>query len=253
MRKLRTSRSPGQDGLTAEIFKAIPDEDIFRFSDIILERMARTTWGYDVNIADTWNIIKVHALQKPGKVLLTNVRLIANFGMMQKATHAAIAQRLKDIIRAKMPLSIGGVQQGDGPIMHHAIATTLARKTWEYRISMAMPTVDLTRAFATVPHSLVIKGLQRLEVPDDLIHIIGWIIRSAEIEVNMSTRATFRIRLQRGLVEGSPLSMILLAVASFMLYTHTPNERPHLPRLALSAPHGHRKLGTDHPPTAMGG
>ena len=220
LQKLRLGRSPGQDGLTAEVIRALPESTLNHLASMILERLARTLTGNDIFMADSWRCVRVHALQKPGKLRLTNVRLISSYGMAQKAFHGAVAASLKRAIGHKLELNIGGIQKGDGPTMHHATLVTLTRKCWEYKIPLAIATIDISRAFATAQHSLILRGLQDLQTPPELVHCIAWILKTSSIQITMPNKAQFIIALERGLVEGSPLSMLLLAVATHFLLKH---------------------------------
>ena len=155
--------------------------------------------------------------------------------MLQKSLHSAIARNLKRAIIDKLPLNIGGIHKGDNPQIHHAIATTALRKTWEYKVPMVLATADISRAFATIPHSLILEGLRDLQVEESLICLIGWVLRTATIEINMPTRDAFSIVLQRGVVEGSPLSMLLLAVASYKLLKYL-NDDAHFAAAMMTLP-----------------
>ena len=93
------------------------------------------------------------------------------------------------------------------------------RKCWDYRIPLAVGTIDISRAFATIPHSLILEGLAALQVDSCTITLVAAILDTAALEICANTRETFQLPLLRGIIEGSPLSMILLAAGSHRLLT----------------------------------
>ena len=106
---------------------------------------------------------------------------------------------------------------GDSPLIHQAIAVTCVRQCWEYRIPAVVGTIEVSRAFATIPHSLIMEGLSALQVDSCTITLVAAILDTAALEICTNTRDTFQLPLRGGIVEGSPLSMILLAAGSHRL------------------------------------
>ena len=85
---------------------------------------------------------------------------------------------------------------GDSPLIHQALAVTCVRKCWEYRIPAVVGTIDISRAFATIPHSLILEGLSALQVDSCTITLVAAILDTAALEICTNTRETFQLPLR---------------------------------------------------------
>ena len=84
-------------------------------------------------------------------------------------------------------------------------------------IPAVVGTIDISRAFATIPHSLILEGLHALNVDSCTITLVAAFLDTAALEICTNTRETFQLPLRWGIVEGPPLSVVSLAAGTHRL------------------------------------
>ena len=75
--RVKLGKTPGQDGLTAEVVRSLSAPTLTTIASVLIESAAQVIWENNIP-STTWTPVLAHALQKPGKLRLTNIRIIAN-------------------------------------------------------------------------------------------------------------------------------------------------------------------------------
>lgn len=83
-------------------------------------------------------------------------------------------------------------------------ASTARRRT-----NLAVAILDLAKAFDTVSHHSVIRALKRQNVPQLLISIVEDLYQDCWTVISLGTDSTSKIRVNRGVKQGCPLSPLL--------------------------------------------
>ena len=91
----------------------------------------------------------------------------------------------------------------------------LAKKT-KGQLSVAF--LDLAKAFDTVSHDLVQKGLERFNVPTKMLNIVQDMYTNVSTSFTLKTGTTNNINIKSGVKQGDPLSPILFDIAMDPLF-----------------------------------
>ena len=116
-----------------------------------------------------------------------------------------------------MEFSGYGIHPGDRCVFVQTRFANLVRKCYRWKLPLAIATLDISRAFATVPHYAVIRALEFHNTPSELIALMLKEIRNNFLEIKLQHGGGFAVKLGRGILEGSPLSMLLILVVQSML------------------------------------
>ena len=136
---------------------------------------------------------------------------------MHKLYCKCICVSLKHAIIDKLHGSIFGATPGDRCVFIQTQCVNIMRQCHKYRVPLAMATLDISRAFATVPHCTVVQSLVDLDAPPALIALVSAEIGGNSLNIRVMGGARLKIAMERGIVEGSPFSMVLILCVQSML------------------------------------
>ena len=173
--------------------------------------------GDHVCLQRHWKLVEAGALRKPGHASISNTRLIVKMRIMHKLYCRCIYDTVKSMLIHKLHPAVYGIHKGDRCVFIHTKYTTLARKSYKWRLPMAIATLDISRAFATVPLYAVLKALEYHGAPEEIISLIATEIKGNKLRISVQPGESFDVDLQRGILEGSPLSMVLILLVQSML------------------------------------
>ncbi len=103
-------------------------------------------------------------------------------------------------------ISAPGVEQ-NSVLLEHAI-----RKQKKGKGTLAVAFLDLAKAFDTVSHDLIVKGLIRLGIPNQFINVVEDMYEGATTTFKAAEGETRPIQINQGVKQGDPLSPILFNV-----------------------------------------
>lgn len=137
---------------------------------------------------------------------VTNWRPITVGPILVRIFHRILAQRL-----ASLPLN--NAQRGftslDGTLANSLALWTIVRQQREASRPYFITTLDLRKAFDTVPHTVIERALRRLGVDQRFIKYVGSTMFQCTTTITCGEHQTAPITIQRGVRQGDPLSPLL--------------------------------------------
>ena len=111
----------------------------------------------------------------------------------------------------------GGIPKVPGCIEHTGVVTQLLREAREGKGDLAVLWLDLANAYGSIPHKLVETSLDRHHVPGKIKDLILDYYSCFSLRVTSGTKTSTFHRLEKGIITGCTISVILFALAMNML------------------------------------
>ena len=169
----------------------------------------------------SWKCFQTTLIPKPNKESYENIsnwRPIALSNSTYKIFTSLLADRLSNWINHHQILLPGqkGVSQFEGCIEHNSILNTIFEQAKSYpgphtRASIAF--MDLQNAFPSVPHQYLWQNLKAYGVSQNLINILADLYEDTTSFYKCGRTITPEIRMNVGVKQGCPLSMLLFALS----------------------------------------
>ena len=234
--RLKQSRRPGPVNSSFELIMTLSTEQ---------REQLRTRSLLDDCVPRSWKWVPATALAKPGKRSLTANRLIVSLAGTHKWYLRSISMQLFEIVHSRLLPNFLGVRKGDNVLFMTTYASLTMSKLTEWGLSGYLLKVDISKAFATVPHYEVIAACEFLGVPVGWCHAVEAEIRDNYLLVSYNGLFLGVVGMFRGIVEGSPLSPLLFGIWSnynmHKLLAHPQFISSQLV-LPAAANHGHLRL-----------
>ena len=111
----------------------------------------------------------------------------------------------------------GGVSKVPGCIEHTGVVTQPIREAWEVKGDLAVLWLNLASAYGSIPHKLVETLLDRHHIPGKVKDLILDYYSCFSLRVTSGTVASTFHQLEKGIITGHAISVILFALAMDML------------------------------------
>jgi len=111
----------------------------------------------------------------------------------------------------------GGVQGMPGCLEHTGVITQLIREVRENRGDLAVLWLDLANAYGSIPHKLVSKALTTYHVPEKITELIWDYYSGFSLRFTTGTTTSAWHRLEKGIITGCNMSVVLFALSINML------------------------------------
>lgn len=185
----------------------------------VLKRKAEETQGFLAGMYTIWLMTgkvpeKLKAsrslLQPKGATDMQNIgnwRLLSISSVLLRLYTKILAKRLTSAIRLhpsqRSFTPVPGVKQNSVLLEH------LIWKQKKERGTLVMAFLDLAKAVDTISHDLFAKGLMRLGVPTQIIKVVEDLYHGATTTFTAGNGETRQIKINQGVKQGDPLSLIL--------------------------------------------
>ena len=111
----------------------------------------------------------------------------------------------------------GGVPAVSGCMEHTAILSQLIREAKAEKKDLVVVWLDIANAYGSIPHSLIQLALRRAHVPEEVCKLVESYYADMKIRFTTKDFTTDWQRVEKGIITGCTLSVILFALSMTML------------------------------------
>lgn len=202
--------APGQDGIPYSFFSNLGDDSLLYYLEVINSVILTG------DVPESWKLQTVLPILKPNKnpSESTSYRPIALSPVIAKLAEHLIKNRLEWFLENNhlLPNSQFGFRKGKSTMDNAGLLITDIRLAFSGDESVVAAFLDIKSAYDNVCLSILMKKLQKLQVPPNLIRFIINLLSGRKITINGLNRMIWK-----GLPQGSVLSPILYAIYTYDL------------------------------------
>ena len=206
---LKNNKSPGPDGVAAELLKCGPPE----LMDVLLDLVARA-WESGT-IPQIWkdaNLVTIYK-NKGDRADCGNSRGIALLAVAGKILAKLINRRVATHIGEQLiPESQCGFRPNRGTCDMIFVARQLIEKCREQHVNIYMAFVDLSKAFDRVPRELLWSILRRFGCPDNIVALIQSFHDGMKVRVSVSGVLSDEFEVTTGVKQGCVMAPVLFNI-----------------------------------------
>ena len=200
---LKNGAAAGSDGITGEVFCAMPAEIVELFLNAAASRNATPA---------EWKVIPCSIIGKPFKTGIFQNRLIVRLCSGHKLWLSAMTKHITMHVQKTLHSGIYGVRRGDSPSIIIATVATSMQLAHEWCLGTVALSADIAKAFASIPHAAILEACRFIGIPIAWIDAVSDEIYGTTLLLQERGVEVGQVRLGRGLLEGSPVSPLLLAI-----------------------------------------
>ena len=222
LKKARTKSAPGPNGIPYKLYKKCPEVARLMFNYI------RGLWKKN-KIPETWRKAEGVLIPKEDKATkIDRYRTISLLNVEGKIFWKLKANKITEYIMKNQfidsSIQKGGIPEVSGCIEHTSILTQLISEAKKNKSNLVSVWLDIANAYGSIAHKLLQLALERTHVPDPVREIIRNYYEKVEIRFSTKKFTTKWIRVERGIITGCTLSVILFALTMTMLLASTKKE-----------------------------
>ena len=215
LRRTRSKSAPGPNGIPYLVYKRCPG-------------VAKLLWSYIKGmwrknmISDAWRKAEgVFIPKEDGATSVEKFRTISLMNVEGKLYFALRADRLLKYTLQNQYIDTsiqkGGVPAISGCIEHTSILSQLIREAKAEKKDLVVTWLDIANAYGSIPHSLIQIALRRAHVPDEICKLVESYYANVEIRFTTKDFTTDWQRVEKGIITGCTLSVVLFALSMTML------------------------------------
>ncbi|XP_077372334.1 uncharacterized protein LOC144033646 [Festucalex cinctus] len=215
VRAARSNSAPGPSGVPYVVFKRCP-RLLKR-----LWRILRVIWRRG-KVAQQWRHAEgVWIPKEESSITIEQFRIISLLSVESKIFFSIVARRMTEFLLRNTYIDTsvqkGGVPKVPGCIEHTGVVTQLIREAREGKGDLAVLWLDLANAYGSIPHKLVEASLDRHHVPDKIKDLILDYYSCFSLRVTSGAVTSAFHRLEKGIITGCTISVVLFSLAMNML------------------------------------
>ena len=222
LKKARTKSAAGPNGVPYKFYKNCPG-------------VAKLLWWYIKGLwkkntmSDTWRraegvlIPKEHGASEIGKFRTISLLNVEGklFWKLKSNSVTTFIMKNKYIDEA---IQKGGVPGVSGCIEHTAILSQLITEAKKHKKNLVATWLDICNAYGSIKHKLIQIALKRAHLPAEVQELVSNYYDRVEIRFSTEKFITSWQRVERGIITGCTLSVILFALSMTMLLSSTKKE-----------------------------
>ena len=106
----------------------------------------------------------------------------------------------------------GGIPGVSGCLEHTAILSQLIKEAKAEKKNLVVTWLDIANAYGSIPHDVISKALERARIPENTRQLITSYYNDVRIRFTTSKFTTDWQRVEKGIITGCTLSVILFAL-----------------------------------------
>ena len=215
LRKTRSKSAPGPNGVPYLVYKRCPG--VAKLLWLYLRGM----WKKNL-LSESWRKAEGILIPKEdGATAVEKFRTISLLNVEGKLYFALRADRLLTFTMANKYIDTsiqkGGVPAISGCLEHTAILSQLIREAKTEKKDLVVTWLDIANAYGTIPHSLIQVALKRAHVPDEFCNLVESYYADMKIRFTTKEYTTEWQQVEKGIITGCTLSVILFSLTMTML------------------------------------
>ncbi|MEL7079400.1 MAG: Ulp1 family isopeptidase, partial [Cyanobacteria bacterium J06582_2] len=215
LRKTRSKSAPGPNGVPYLVYKRCPGVARLLFSYL------KGMWKKNA-ISDSWQEAEGLFIPKEdGATVVEKFRTVSLLNVEGKLYFGMQADRLVTYTLANgyidTSIQKGGVPAVSGCMEHTAILSQLIREAKAGKKDLVVVWLDIANAYGSIPHSLIQLALRRAHVPEEVCKLVESYYADMKIRFTTKEFTTDWQRVEKGIITGCTLSVILFALSMTML------------------------------------
>lgn len=204
---MKNNKSPGEDGITAELF-----QNGGREFELSFVKLIQNIWRNE-EMPEDWKSATFIPIHKKGdKTVCGNYRGIALLNVAYKVLSKLIASRMTKIMENNVGEYQGGFRKGKSTSNQIFILRTILEKCYEYNVDLHLLFIDYKQAYDSIDRKVLIETLIQFYVPRKLIRLIQMTLTKNKGKVTIQGEMTDEFEIGRGVRQGDALSTILFNI-----------------------------------------
>ena len=222
LRRTRSGSAPGPNGLPYLVYKRCPGiaRQLFSYMKGMWKEKA---------ISKAWRKAEgIFIPKEDGATSVEKFRTISLLNVEGKLYFALWADRLVAYTLANKYIDTsiqkGGVPAVSGCMEHTAILSQLIREAKAEKKGLVVVWLDIANAYGSIPHNLIQLALRRAHVPENFCKLVESYYGNMNIRFTTKEFTTDWQRVEKGIITGCTLSVILFALSMTMLVMSVKDE-----------------------------
>ena len=215
LRKARTKSAPGPNGVPYRLYKKCPG--VARLLWLYL----RGLWRKEI-ISKTWRRAEgVFIPKENGATTAEKFRTISLLNVEGKLQMGLLAGKMTAFVLGNdyidTSIQKGGIPGVSGCLEHTAILSQLIQEAKQNKKNLVVTWLDIANAYGSIPHKLMEIALQRAHIPNGVRKLIASYYNEISIRFTTKQFTTDFLKIEKGIITGCTLSVILFALTITML------------------------------------
>ena len=201
--RLKDGKTPGDDGIPAELIKAGGEETIKAIHNLCNMVWEQEKWPVE------WTRAVLVTIPKKGDLTeCANYRTIALISHLSKVILMVILDRINAVIQGQLSEEQGGFRKDRGTIQQILTLRLIAEKYLERNRQLYNCFVDYTKAFDSVWHDGLWAVMRSYTVPEKVVNLLSVLYSNAQLAVRINGQVGDWFTPEIGSRQGDPISPV---------------------------------------------
>lgn len=205
--ELKNNKSPGENGVTAEIWKEGGEKLHKKLFSLILQ-----VWNEN-KTPSQWNTALICPILKKGdKTLCHNYRGISLLDVAYKILAKLIRNRLRIFDKENIGDYQGGFRAGRSTIDQIFTLKGIQDNSYEQNLGLHLLFIDFKQAYDTIKREKIYEALTELGIPNKLRNLIKMTLSETKNKILLEGHISNSFHTKRGLRQGDPIATDLFNI-----------------------------------------